>query len=53
MATTIIVVLLLLFIALKIPIAVSMGLTSIAYFLILDIPDGYDYPKSLRRGKQL
>jgi tripartite ATP-independent transporter DctM subunit len=38
LATTIIVVLLLVFIALKIPIGVSMGLTSIAYFLILDIP---------------
>lgn len=38
MATTIIVVLLLVFIALKIPIAVSMGLTAIAYFLLLDIP---------------
>jgi tripartite ATP-independent transporter DctM subunit len=38
MATTIIVVLLLVLIALKVPIAVSMGVTSVVYFLYLDIP---------------
>jgi C4-dicarboxylate transporter DctM subunit len=38
LATTIIVILLLIFIALKIPIAVSMGLTSIVYFVLLEIP---------------
>ncbi len=38
MSTAVIVILLLGFIALRIPIAVSMGLTSIAYFALLGIP---------------
>ena len=38
MATAIIIVLLLVLIALKVPIAVSMGVTSMVYFLYLDIP---------------
>lgn len=38
MITAVVIILLLVFIALKIPIAVSMGLTTIVYFLTLGIP---------------
>lgn len=38
MATTIIVILLLVLIALKVPIAISMGVTSVVYFFYIDVP---------------